>query len=170
MFLSTNNNINCVRWYEKSVLTNKILQYLSLLQLIMHYKCYKNVTEQWYGPKWSQIQCLCPLQKSVPCMKIQAESLGHLKLTIEKAEKHCWDQLNDFSECWLVFIFPLLGQHSDVWGHCSIDISSHWKPTLLVGIKVLQKSSVTFSTFCRLGIVAGHWHRLILYYCSAPGR
>jgi hypothetical protein len=38
--------INCVRWYELSVLMDKILQYLSLLQLIVQCKCYKNVTEQ----------------------------------------------------------------------------------------------------------------------------
>jgi len=77
-------------WYELSVLTDKILQYLSVLQLIVHYKCYKNVTEQRYRPNGSQIQYLYPLQKSMLCLKILTDSVGRLKkFTIEKAEKHC---------------------------------------------------------------------------------
>jgi hypothetical protein len=98
--LCTNVNINCVKWYELSVLTDKILQYLSLFQLIVHCKCDKNVTEQWYRTNRSQIQYLYTLQKSVLCRKMLTNSLAHLKkLTIEKAEKYCWDQLNDCVGC-----------------------------------------------------------------------
>jgi len=115
-------------------------------------KCYKNVTQQSQRPDQRHIRYQHPSQTGVLRLRILGviPSLLQERLTIWSPRKTV-GPTEDFNKRWIYSLFPLLLPHEAVCSHCPLDVSSHQRPTLKCGVKVLQKS--TWSTFCTLGTV-----------------
>ena len=101
----------------------------------------------------SQFQCQCQGQKSMLCLKILADSVGHVQkwLTDEKAERQCRTDWKT-PQVLAVEPFPFLWL---TWGYTEplqymfLPVGRPW---LIAGRKVLLSSHI-FSVFCSVGIV-----------------
>jgi hypothetical protein len=106
------------------------------------YKYYKDVTQQSQRPDQRHIRYQQPSEKGVLRLRILTVIPSPLqeRLSIWSPRKTV-GPTEDFNKRWIYSLLPLLLPNAVVCSLCPLDASSHQRPTLKFGVKVLQKST-----------------------------